>query len=900
MARISVSGQYFIVSYWSGDTFSWEYGDTPIYCAYNQNNGDHIFTASWDEYQKAVSSGWFAQGVQFRTSSNAQTPVYRLYNKNNGQHVFTANKQEYENLKKVGLTDEGIAFKVSNDGNYEVYRYYRDPYHYYTPDPKEGGHLASIGWTHEGVAFKCMGIVALSALDHWYGTYDPMLRSEVLDYSWQQTFIIENKGENMRITNAYTKKQVTSTNLSQSYSSAYPWQFEQVGTKEIAGQVCPVVVMVNGGASPQLDTYVGGTATQAATNTSENKQKFLLVKRDVLTSGGLYQVLSYANQNLALDVQYASKTTGTRFRAEPKNGGNNQKFLLHKETQVGNNPNWVFRDTSSGQYMTLSGAADKTGKVAIYPYSTDANRRWQISIVGTTTVKKTTCPVVCIFPERNTNLMLSVPKDKGNSDIQLQDGSASNLQKWILVPTTATDPNVPTPQKISLGVRRDTWIAPHRSYATQNFYPQWYCTDAWMQGNNSYIFAWRTRYMRNFASDFGAWSSWNYNRTPHLYTAQGGYAALYDGMSFAYDTNQFKCAEYQFGVQCVGTGEGSRVQGQWGYGTSKVFWYPVFSATQIGFGVDGLIVGFQQSRYKGGNSIIYITGIVVDGKNILSREYKAETGYADTDGSVTISYKDINNLSLLWSAAGAKDITVMYQPGCDVWARCTWQTWQFSARAQQNTGTHSMKVSYEQYAGRSLLVRVENLGTTRLSVSDEKLGGREIQGFVSGKDTCFVIEYPFGYDLSITASSKSNDGDAWAVYHKLISKDDNVLGKPCHAFSWHDGGVYRYFLLEMRQGQALSTKKQISKQTNKLTLLGREYASYTYSGNMDAKFDAEGAYIGGHGTTVTDTLEDAQKQGHVVYRAPSGDIANVAITSISWERNSQYTTVSVSMEQESL
>jgi hypothetical protein len=95
---------------WTDEGVGWKYGDGGrVYRLYNAGSGDHFFTTGLLEVVESVMAGWKLEGVGFKQGSN--TPVYRLYNKNSGQHFYTTNASERDSLKNNGWTDEGEAFK---------------------------------------------------------------------------------------------------------------------------------------------------------------------------------------------------------------------------------------------------------------------------------------------------------------------------------------------------------------------------------------------------------------------------------------------------------------------------------------------------------------------------------------------------------------------------------------------------------------------------------------------------------------------------------------------------------------------------------------------------------------------------------------------------------------------
>ncbi len=84
---------------------------------YNPNSGEHFFTTYDGERDYLISLGWKWEEPTWvavlPTDSNAElevNPIYRLYNENGGEHFFTADENEKNHLVSVGWKCEGIAF----------------------------------------------------------------------------------------------------------------------------------------------------------------------------------------------------------------------------------------------------------------------------------------------------------------------------------------------------------------------------------------------------------------------------------------------------------------------------------------------------------------------------------------------------------------------------------------------------------------------------------------------------------------------------------------------------------------------------------------------------------------------------------------------------------------------
>ena len=119
-----------------------------VHRLYNPANGDHLYTTSFDEAEKACADGWDYEGIGW-VSPASGTPVYRMLNPNDGTHAFGP-EQERDGLIKAGWKCEGIAFY--SGGSRPLYRMYNpnSGAHIFSADRKEHDTLTRYGWVCEG------------------------------------------------------------------------------------------------------------------------------------------------------------------------------------------------------------------------------------------------------------------------------------------------------------------------------------------------------------------------------------------------------------------------------------------------------------------------------------------------------------------------------------------------------------------------------------------------------------------------------------------------------------------------------------------------------------------------------------------------------------------------------
>lgn len=132
-------------------------GSHAMYRMYNNNSGEHFYTADETERDHLVSVGWKYEKIGWYAPNASETPVYRMYNKNGGEHHYTMSVEERNNLILNGWNYEGIGWYSDDAKTVPLYRQYNPNAsannHNYTSDTKERDHLSAVGWNDEGVGW---------------------------------------------------------------------------------------------------------------------------------------------------------------------------------------------------------------------------------------------------------------------------------------------------------------------------------------------------------------------------------------------------------------------------------------------------------------------------------------------------------------------------------------------------------------------------------------------------------------------------------------------------------------------------------------------------------------------------------------------------------------------------
>ena len=87
-------------------------GTTPLYRRYRQSNGDHLYTTSKDEADRAIfADGYVDEGITgfVATQEVAGTRPFRRFNHSKFGHLYTTEIRDAAVAVQVGYVEEGLA-----------------------------------------------------------------------------------------------------------------------------------------------------------------------------------------------------------------------------------------------------------------------------------------------------------------------------------------------------------------------------------------------------------------------------------------------------------------------------------------------------------------------------------------------------------------------------------------------------------------------------------------------------------------------------------------------------------------------------------------------------------------------------------------------------------------------
>lgn len=667
------------------------------------------------------------------------------------------------------------------------------------------------------------------------------------------------------------------------------------------------------GRNPASNTNVV-IAEHTKTEASETDRHWIFVPIPKYKDGGLYTIHSVMDPKMVWDVNGLSKANGANLMLHTPNGGNNQKFVLVKSGDF-----WHIRSLFSGKNIQATAVSeganirqwDTTGDLA----------QWKIVEYGTKTVDGKSCQVVSFGVKGNVNMLADAAgaKTSDGTNIFLHSNNQGANQEWALKPVDAIDANMPVP--FDLGLAESVGGAGAKTRGIRSLlYPTWKCSDAWVTtGANHYEWRYRRRYMSSYSSSWGAWSSWSAWGVANV-TIKGQQAWVTEGVPATYEWSSYKNMEFNFEVRSVGVTESGTQNLHSGSAavTCQVVRQPTAEviadvtvdpdADGVAFSPEGIRIDFTSDYDHGSTGFIFYDVVGADGKSIL-RTWQQRYGQGGTkkdliskavatdDGTYSVLIP-IDALTR-WPSDG-EQVSIKYAPYYDQWEEFGGGT------GIGEDSTSKVKVNHDQSEGasaeptltarrdRTLLASVPHIGTERMWVKGADGTVSELKGKRNGDVTEFIVPFPFDEDFELWTAVVNADGTAFATDVTTVSKSHPALSglHPCHVWTWDGGSA----VLELREGQVLSTDYKLEGEYEALVLNDRGRDAVSFASVKHGSFEAEGHVVPSLGGSIKGFEEMVGR--HVTYRSPSGRVTSVAVTGISLTEIFDRTEVQVSMIEE--
>lgn len=655
-------------------------------------------------------------------------------------------------------------------------------------------------------------------------------------------------------------------------------------------------------------------AEHTQSEASETDRHWIFVPIPKYKDGGLYTIHSVMDPKMVWDVNGLSKANGANLMLHTPNGGNNQKFVLVKNGNF-----WYIRSLFSGK--NIQAASVSPGANIRQWAATDDLAQWKIVEYGTKTVDGKSCQVVSFGVKSNVNMLADAAgaKTSDGTNIFLIANNQGANQEWALKPVDALDANMPVP--FDLGLAETVGGAGAKTRGVRaRLYPTWKCSDAWVtSGSNHYEWRYRRRYMSSYSSSWGAWEAWTAWGVANV-TIKGQQAWVTEGIPATYEWSSYKNEEFNFEVRSVGVTDSGTQNLHSGTAsvTCNIVRQPTAQVTAdvtvdpdadgVAFSPEGIRLDFTSDYDHGSTGFVFYDVIGANGKSILKTwQQRYGQGGDKKDLISKAIVADDGTYSVLipidaltrWPADGER-VSIKYAPYYDQWE-------QFGGGyGIGSDSTATVDVNHDQSEGataeptlvprrdRTLLATVPHIGTERMWVRGADGTLSELKGKLNGNVTEFVVPFPFDEDFELWTSVINDDDTVYATDVTVVSKSHPALAgyRPCHVWTWDGGSA----VLELREGQVLSTDYKLEGEYEALVLNDRRRDAVSFASVRHGSFEAEGHVVPALGGSI-EGLEDMVGR-HVTYRSPSGRVANVAVTGISLIEVFDRTEVQVSMIEE--
>ena len=601
-------------------------------------------------------------------------------------------------------------------------------------------------------------------------------------------------------------------------------------------------------------------------------------------TSGLYELRSMLLTSMAVDIAGGSAIRGANVQLYGSNDTNAQKFYVVEESA----DHWSIQNAQSLMYMDVArGTAANGTNIQQWSDNDSRAQRWNlIDTESTTTINGVACPIVYLgsyITDAGTEWVADVTHamTTNKTNIQLHSANNTPAQRFALYPTTLQDASMPAPSgrgwATYLGAANSQTVQPSQAA----LYPCWYFTDAWNGlEQHGFEISYRSRLIVSGTATTGEWGEYTAWTAADV-TLYGQTAWLTDGLPATFDSTEYKAIEYNLRVRSTSVVDNVRYHSKSVTMTLRAVFAPTVTCTGAVRINDFVSLTFS-TDYEGGTTAVRITDMRVTNLRILLTKPMMGYGYGPTfDVDVPLS-------SMVGSTSGARKVYVSYEVGTD----------QYPA-----TGiTHQEQVDITDSPSKTLNITYSTLSyDTSLTLRVSLSGASTYTGYAYAEGErvpiaqsmpgVFIVPYSFASTgTSLVFIGQNTEGTAWGAAY-FVHHD--YVHQPCHVWNWGEIG---YFKLDVSDGY-LQTSRTIKGEYTDYQLNEREWHSLRFASTKSGEYTAEGTLKEGLTDSTKAQLLELMNAHNVLYRAPSGEMANVAITEIQYTTIRKRTNVTISMVQ---
>lgn len=582
---------------------------------------------------------------------------------------------------------------------------------------------------------------------------------------------------------------------------------------------------------------------------------------------GTYEVLSYKDVSMALDVSGNSAANSANVQLWSRNGSNGQKWSF-----ASNGSYYTILDAETGKSLDVAnGRAANGSNVQMYSSNGSAAQRWTVVETGTQTINGTAYPVVRIGAFSASTYVVDVAGGKTalRTNVQIYQSNNSAAQRFVLVPTEwaaeggskTNYAGLPAASSGTGGKEVGTALSSVSAMESGTLYPAWACSAT------LYQVAYRMRTRESGADWFGEWSNWM--SIADGSTSWGGFGT--PGQSNCEPVKVGKLQWSQDGITIDNASTYDRTdievavrawQSTWGanrvpahgptytYGITTV--RPVtISSVGVLLAPDGVTLAWESDATHDGNSMTFecdawgrysTTGAASGTATIPQRDLRRTLKAGDVvSGVLTMRTADGLTVSKAFSA------TLSYEGSHGGTLTLT---------ASEHATNPTLRTLTASDADASAWLMIEEGHGTRFV----KLDGQ----------SPWTVAPPIGVPWKVYASSIG--ASSWASTMQTFDAIDD--------HGWHvtSQDLTRDLAIYHNEGGRPSANPSYARAIDSTQVLGRERPLYLPQDSTEVTWTLEGVIFGDTYAEDMALFDWAAHAGHVYYRSPYGDWQQAVIT----------------------
>ena len=642
-----------------------------------------------------------------------------------------------------------------------------------------------------------------------------------------------------------------------------------------------------------------GTNVQIYAGNDTPAQKWAFVPIDLFRSGGLYEIRSMLKTSLALDIANGAVYDGGNVQIYNANKTNAQKFVITDEGD-----GWSIRAVGAAKYVDVAGGVLKSEtNVQTFTQNNTRAQRWRINEYGTTKIGDTDCQIVSFGAGNADSYRMDVTWGSTALSTNVWIYAANNntnAQMFALYPTSAEDPNMPSPYNLGLAeavggtVSKFLAITGSNKAIDTKIVASWCCAEAWStkvtKGDNSFQWQYQTATMDPVKNVFSDWSKepgWSSASV----VADGSRFDVRNAIPVTYNLATAKSFRIRLQVRSCGTEKStlSLLRGSPVVEVFEVCYKPTMTITNPKLTFEGIEFSYT-TDYDVGTINVIVQSLLAGSNEILAQECKIKLLNEESKLLIPMSY-------LASVPDSGTTLTLTYSIGTDRYDRFPGAitvknlTFSYGTHSEFPVVSGGVPIVYTAGEAFTLTATVSDVGSVRMwVVLDDVMVECDRLDNSAANRVSFMVPYPFGSAYKVLVSGySSGDNPVWYLTTNTRTGDSVAL----HA--WNADGIA--CALECREGEVLATEFDIESTNDKFELNSRSWEAVHFGTVRKGTFTVEGAVVPGKTASTYRAFERLVGK-HALFRSVTGDISRVGVLSVKRTSKTSHTTLTVSMTKE--